>query len=245
MIFLMFNQLKVLTKSYLLFAIIFLGGCLQTPSYKSGGKDKFVLDYPINRFEDTIKRFEKEDNETVIEKDVVVFYGSSSFAFWRNIKYDLSPIKVLNRGFGGSTIPELIHYASRTILKYQPSKIVIYCGENDLSGGGVVKTPEQVLDSYKELTTIIYKKFPKVKVYFVSMKPSVARKALWPSFVRSNQLIEEYTKKTKNQFYIDISKVMMNEKGEIDGSIFTKDSLHMNPLGYERWTNVIKPILMK
>ncbi len=58
-------------------------------------------------------------------------------------------LPIINRGFGGSTFPEVIHYADRTIFKYHPKTVVIYC-ENDMFGKKT-KTPEQVRDAYVKL----------------------------------------------------------------------------------------------
>jgi len=57
----------------------------------------------------------------------IVFAGSSSFFFWKNIKQDLAPLNVINRGFGGSTLPEVLYFANRSIIKYKPNAVVIYC----------------------------------------------------------------------------------------------------------------------
>lgn len=238
-----FKQFYMSSKKLILLLISFCMACRPVPQYSGNLAADYSPDYQIDRFETTIKKFEIEDSLKAIPKDAVVLYGSSSFVFWKTAKADLSPLTIINRGFGGSTIPELTHYAERTILKYKPKSILIYGGENDLSDQKI-KTPEQVLDSYKQLTALIFNKLPETQIYFISMKPSIARKALWPTMKRGNNLIKAYSKR-KNLHYIDISKVMMKADGQIDGSIFTKDSLHMNAKGYERWTTVIKPILMK
>ncbi len=76
----------------------------------------FEPDYALDRFEAEIKKFEKEDTEKSFKKGEVLFYGSSSWRIWKDIKTDLAPLPVLNRGFGGSTIPELTHYVERVVF---------------------------------------------------------------------------------------------------------------------------------
>jgi lysophospholipase L1-like esterase len=230
------------SKKILFLIPIICFACRPIPQYTSNLAADYSPDYKIDRFEKSIKAFEKEDS-LGITQDAVVLYGSSSFFYWKTSKADLSPATSINRGFGGSTIPELIHYAERTIFKYNPKKILIYGGENDLSDPKI-KTPEQVLDSYRQLTAMIAQRLPNAQVYFVSMKPSIARKALWPTMQRGNALIKAYSKH-KNLHYIDITQTMLKPDGEIDGSIFTKDSLHMNAKGYARWTKIIQPIVGK
>ncbi len=230
------------SKKVLLVLFVCCLSCRPVPKYSGNLAADYTPDYQLDRFEKSILGFEKEDS-LGIAQDAVVLYGSSSFYFWKTAKADLAPTKIINRGFGGSTIPELIQYADRTIFKYNPKKILIYGGENDLSTEKV-KTPEQVLDSYKQLTAMIFERLPKIQIYFVSMKPSIARKALWPTIQRGNALIKAYSKH-KNLHFIDITQTMLKADGEIDGSIFIKDSLHMNAKGYARWTKIIKPIVEK
>lgn len=205
--------------------------------------EKFVPDYDINRFENEIKNYEKQDAEIGLDKlqGQILLYGSSSFRLWKTFKEDLSPLPVINHGFGGSTFPELTNYVHRMVIPYKPKTLVVYC-END-PFGKKPKSPEQVFDAFGEFVTIVRNKLPKTKIYYVSMKPSPSRRKQWETTTRTNQMIEAYIKKHKNMAYIDISKVMMKPDGSFDGSIFVGDSLHMNANGYKLWTGVIKPIL--
>ena len=157
---------------------------------------------------------------------------------WDSLSVDFAPIPVLNHGFGGSTLPEVIHYADRIIFKSQPELIVLYCGENDISEGA---SAQEVLDSYKKLDELISQKLPESHVIYISMKPSLARWNLWNPYKKGNALIQNYLKDKKNRHYIDCSEVMLNENNLPEGSIFIQDGLHMNKDGYERWTNLIRP----
>ena len=58
-----------------------------------------------------------------------------------------------------------------------------------------------------------------------------------------NAAAENYSKTHKKMAYIDITKVMYLPNGQVNGSLFLKDSLHMNLEGYKLWTGVLKPIL--
>ena len=199
-------------------------------------------DYALNRSEKSIEEFEKKDAEKMPAPGGIVFTGSSSFTKWQSAAEDLAPLPIINRGFGGSTLPEVIHYADRTILKYHPKTVVIYC-ENDMFGSKK-KTPEQVRDAYVTLTKLIRKSEPNVLLYGISLKPSPSRWASREDVKKANQLIQDFIKTDKKHKYIDVWPVMI-KNGRPDGSIFLKDSLHMNEEGYRRWTKLIKPILQK
>jgi lysophospholipase L1-like esterase len=199
-------------------------------------------DYDVTRSEGAIKEFEKKDAESMPAPGGIVFTGSSSFTKWPNAYKDLAPLPIINRGFGGSTLPEVIYYADRTITKYKPKTVVIYC-ENDMFGKKP-KSPEQVRDAYVTLVKKIREKQPEVQIYGVSLKPSPSRWAKREDVIKANQLIQDFIKKDKNHHYIDVWPVML-KNGRPDGAIFVSDSLHMNEEGYKRWTKVFRPILEK
>src|SRR5690606_15634974 len=102
---------------------------------------------------------------------------------------------ILNRGFGGSTLPDLIRYADDIIIPYQPKQILIYCGDNDLASSDEV-TPEIVLERFKELHQIIREHLgKKVSIVYVAIKPSVSRQHLMPKMDKANKLIKKFLKK--------------------------------------------------
>ena len=219
---------------------IALSGC-HKPNY-TALSTPWQPDYSLDRSESSIEAFEKKDSDNMPASGGILFTGSSSFTKWLNAAEDLAPLPIINRGFGGSTLPEVIYYADRTIFKYHPKTVVIYC-ENDMFGTKE-KSPEQTRDAYVELTRQIHKNEPKAFIYGISLKPSPSRWAKRSDTERANKLIQDFIKTDRRHQYIDIWPVML-KNGRPDGSIFLKDSLHMNEEGYRRWTKVLKPILEK
>ena len=84
-------------------------------------------------FYDEIQSFRKQDSVSMPAKNSILFVGSSSFRMWTNIKEDFRMHSVINRGFGGSSLPDVIRYADQIIFPYQPAQVIIYCGDNDLA----------------------------------------------------------------------------------------------------------------
>jgi lysophospholipase L1-like esterase len=197
----------------------------------------------LHRYDDEIRKFELEDSISGIRKEAILFTGSSSIRLWKTLEADMAPLKVLNRGFGGSTLPEVTYYADRIILPYKPNIIVLYCGENDISNDQT--TSEQVLQSFKEFHKYLRKNLPKTQLYYVSMKPSVSRWKYWQKVNEANLKIEAFIKKHKNYHYIDTATKMLDSDGMVFQDIFIADNLHMNEKGYAIWTEVIKPELEK
>jgi len=215
--------------------LLFIGVCLAASQLFAQNK--------LDRYNAEIRKFEVEDSISGIKTGAVLFAGSSSIRMWKTLEADMAPIKVLNRGFGGSTIPEVTHYADRIILPYHPSILVLYCGENDISNDET--TSDEVLKRFKEFNKYIRKNLPKTQLYYISMKPSVSRWKYWPKINEANRKIEAFIKKRKKYHYIDTASKMLDDNGIVFQDIFIKDNLHMNEKGYAIWTEVIKPEIEK
>ncbi|MBL7727787.1 MAG: hypothetical protein JNM68_08880, partial [Dinghuibacter sp.] len=80
-----------------------------------------------------IRAFKKQDSLTPPPANAILFVGSSSFTNWTNVHEYFPGKTIINRGFGGSSLTDLIRYAGDVIVPYNPKQIVIYCGENDFA----------------------------------------------------------------------------------------------------------------
>src|SRR5687767_4486166 len=89
-------------------------------------------------FADDIAAFKKQDSIKFPAKNSILFIGSSSFTMWNDIRNYFPGYPIINRAFGGSSLPDLIRYASKIVFPYKPKQIVIYCGENDLAASDTV-----------------------------------------------------------------------------------------------------------
>src|SRR6478672_10662870 len=115
-----------------------------------------------------IQNFQKQDAAKPPAQHAILFVGSSSFTKWTDVSDYFPGYNIINRGFGGSTLPDVIRFAPETILKYHPKQVVIYCGDNDLASSDAV-TPLMVLDRFKKLFYIIRKNEPKANIAYVSI----------------------------------------------------------------------------
>jgi len=198
---------------------------------------------PISdRFEGEIQKFEALDKENDFTKNGIVFTGSSSIRMWSTLEKDMEGLPVLNRGFGGATNPEVIHFAPRYLFQHQPQIIVYYSGENDISEGA---KPAAVLATFQQFLKLVKANSPNTKIVYISMKPSVSRWHLWDKFVQGEVLMKTFIDNRKDIEYMDSSLSMLDENGEVKTDIFIEDNLHMNAKGYEGWTNQLLPILKK
>ncbi len=192
-------------------------------------------------FIDEIHAFKKQDSLTVPEKNGNLFVGSSSLRMWKNIREDLAGYKVINRGFGGSSLPDVIRYVNEIIFPYQPRQVLIYCGENDLAASDTVSA-ELVAGRFKQLFSLIRNRWHKIPIVFISIKPSPSRMHLIPKMEAANRMISNFLHQQHNTKFIDVFSLMM-VNGKPDETLFLEDQLHMNAKGYAIWTKAIRPYL--
>lgn len=195
-----------------------------------------------NKFENDVKTFEKADLEKPVpKKDLIVFTGSSSIVRWESLLTDFPDKKVINRGFGGSTTPDLIHFVDRVVNVYQPKQVFIYEGDNDLASSQ--RTPAQVLADFKTLFALIRKKSKHTRISFISIKPSPSRKHLLDAQRLTNNSIKDFLKTQPNTDFVDVFSAMLKPNNEFMPELYVSDSLHMTPAGYKIWANVISPFI--
>ena len=195
-------------------------------------------------FYEEIQQFKKQDSVHFPAKQAILFVGSSSFRKWTDLQDYFPAYTIINRGFGGSTLPDVIRYTNDIIFPYQPKQIIIYCGENDLASADSISSA-MVFDRFKQLFLLIRAHLPGVPIAFVSMKPSPSREKLWPKMIAGNSLIEKYLKEQKHTAFIDVYHAMFNTDGTVMKDIFIEDNLHMNAKGYAIWQKIIAPYLLK
>ena len=190
-----------------------------------------------------IRTFQKSDSIQKPPKKAIVFVGSSSFRMWKDVQEDFPNHKVINRGFGGSSLPHVIEYADEIVIPYKPKQVVIYCGENDFMADTV--TSEIVVDRFRKLFTLLRQEIPRARITFVSMKPSPSRQRLMTEIAAANESIRDFLNDQRRASYVDIWKAMLNEQGEPRPELFLKDMLHMNEQGYTIWQTALEPHLVK
>jgi lysophospholipase L1-like esterase len=192
------------------------------------------------RFENEIKEMVAGDT-AVKRKKLILFTGSSSIRFWKDLTTDFPKHNVLNRGFGGSEMAELVYYTDQLIVSYHPTKVFIYEGDNDIFLG---RSTEDILASAEKILARLRAQLPsRVKIIFISAKPSVSRWHLKGKYVAFNTRLKQWTLTQKNVLYADVWSPMLDAQGEVRRDLFIADNLHMNRKGYDIWKSVIGKFL--
>jgi lysophospholipase L1-like esterase len=195
-------------------------------------------------YAEDIQAFKKQDSTDFPKPKGILFIGSSSFTNWKDVQEYFPSRRVINRGFGGATLPDVIRYADDIIFPYNPKQIIIYCGENDLASHDSI-TPAIVFQRFKELYSIIRSKLPKVPIVYIGMKPSPSRRNIFGKVMVANGSIRDFLNERPGDFFIDVYYPMLLKNSEPNGALFTEDSLHMNADGYKLWKSLLEPYLVK
>lgn len=193
-----------------------------------------------NRFRQEIENL-ITTNKSVSRDKLIVFTGSSSIKMWSSLKESFPKHNVVNMGFGGSDMSELLYFTDEIITPFSPKQVFIYEGDNDIAKG---KKTDEILSSADGVVKKIRQKLPDVPLVFISAKPSVRRWELRDEYVAYNKALEAWTKNQKNVGYADVWSPMLKKDGMVREDLFIEDKLHMNEKGYEIWQKVLKKFLI-
>lgn len=176
----------------------------------------------------------REKNLPIYEP--VVFYGSSSIRLWDTLVQDFAGERVVNLGFGGSTMEACAYFFERLVVPYNPRSLVLYAGDNDLGDG---KSPERVERTYQMLSDKVQRFLGPIPFAYLSIKDSPARHYLAESIVRTNSLIKQEHLSRPGRIYIDVFSRMRTADGEPRPELYQPDGLHLSPEGYTIWRQAL------
>jgi lysophospholipase L1-like esterase len=169
----------------------------------------------------------------------IVFVGSSSIRLW-DLEKSFPEMSALNRGFGGSEIPDSVNHVDLLVIRHKPRTVIFYAGDNDIANG---RTPQQVFGDYKSFVDRVHAALPQARIAFIGIKPSIQRWALIDKIRAANALVREFAASDDRLGYIDVDGPMLGWDEKPRKDLFVQDGLHMTPKGYELWTVLVRPFL--
>ncbi|MBU2945193.1 GDSL-type esterase/lipase family protein [Zobellia uliginosa] len=179
---------------------------------------------------------QKYDSLYDASRESIVFTGSSSIRVWNDLQERFPDHQVINSGFGGSQAVDLLQFTNDLILNYQPKKVFIYEGDNDIQSK---KRPKEIISTISQIRDLIFENNPQTEIVFISAKPSISRWKLRRKYKRLNRKMEKMTLTDGRLKYVDVWKPML-EGRKVKQDIFVSDGLHMNSKGYEIWYTELK-----
>lgn len=192
------------------------------------------------RFQQEVKALQEKYPPEHHQGPSYLFTGSSSIRLWKELTELPSDQPILNLGFGGSRADDLNRHLDALVLAYNPSKIFIYEGDNDLADGIISL---QIINEFFGMTQRIHEKFPDSKIYILSPKPSILRWNLKSEYQELNSLLKTFAEGQPYLEYVDLWASLLNEQDEPNPAFFASDNLHLNEDGYKQWNKIILPYL--
>jgi lysophospholipase L1-like esterase len=214
--------------NYRHFVVLFL---LLTSAWASAAKPADPA-----RFEKDILAFEAADAAKAPPKGAVLFVGASNIRRWQSLPERFKKTPVINRAFGGSQLSDVVHYAERCVIKYQPKQIYLSAGGNDIHAG---RTPEEVLASFDAFVAKVKTALPKTAIAFISIPPAASRWSEVEQVKQANALIATSCAK-KGVDFIEVFSLLLGADGQPRPELYVEDKLHLSEAGYDVVTSAIR-----
>jgi lysophospholipase L1-like esterase len=189
-------------------------------------------------YELAVREFQEADRANTPAPGQIVFTGSSSIRAWTTLEADMAPWPVLNRGFGGSKTGEVLIVMDRIVLAYEPGAIVYYCGDNDLAETNTDSAA--AAQGFITFCERVHAERPGTPIFYISIKPSLARWGNWPAMKRANEMVAGYAATHDLVTYMDMSTCLLGPDGTPDPNMYVADGLHLSPAAYAKWTKIVR-----
>jgi lysophospholipase L1-like esterase len=196
----------------------------------------------VARFEKQVAAYEAQDRVAAPPKGAILFAGDSQFFRWQSIHEDLPGYTLVNRGIDSFQFRDLLRYADRIVIPYQPRLIVLHVGGNDVHNG---RTPAQVLDDFKAFVGVVRAKLPGVPVVYSSITPGPGRWDEAPQRQEANRMIREFVAHERDLKFVDLWDAMLTPDGKPREDIWVADRVHPNHAGYLIRVQLTRPLLGK
>ena len=193
-----------------------------------------LVGYPQTEhpFSESVKDLsQKYDSIYDPSKETIVFTGSSSIRFWTSLEQSFPEHQIINTGFGGSQASDLLFFVDELVLKYNPTQVFIYEGDNDL---WEKKRPNEIIRTTSEIINRIKEKDRHTQIVLISAKPSMIRWPMRGKYKRLNRKLKRLSLSDPTLAFADVWYPML-DKRKLMTDIFIEDGLHMNQKGYDIW----------
>lgn len=195
------------------------------------------------QWEAEIARFERLDAEADGPLDAILFTGSSSIRLWGSLPEDMAPHRVLARGFGGSTIRDVVHYADRILANHRPRAVVLFVA-NDIQGGPQEdRSAEVIAADFGTFVDRVHLRHSSTPIFIVAITPTARRWNAWPRIQLLNKELARLCDSRTNAIFIPTSDLFLNADDLPDQAMFQPDQLHLSTAGYAKWAKRIRSYL--
>jgi lysophospholipase L1-like esterase len=176
------------------------------------------------------------------DQDGIVFVGDSITEGWATLEQDFAGlgVKVVNRGIGGDTTPNLLYRLQADVLDLHPRAMVVLIGTNDL---GQHTGAEDIADNLRVFHQRVRAAYPAIPVAWCFVMPRKGDDT-YPDRIKAlNTLIAAIAAQDRGVTLCDTFSPLALPDGSSNPEDFVPDRLHLNPAGYAVWRSVLYPIV--
>lgn len=176
------------------------------------------------------------------DQHAIVFVGDSITQGWHTLKKDFADlgVKVVNRGIGGDTTPNLVYRLQDDVLSLHPRALVILIGTNDL---GEHTSPKQIADNCAELLERIRAAYPTIPIAWCRVMPRRGDDTYPERIHELNARLEKLVASDPKITLCDTFTPLAQPDGTSIPEDFVPDRLHLNAAGYTVWHAALLPII--
>lgn len=176
------------------------------------------------------------------DQDGIVFVGDSITEGWKTLEADFAdlPLKVVNRGIGGDTTPNLLFRLQDDVLDLHPRALVMMIGTNDL---GEHTAPADIADNLKKVLQQIRAAYPQIPIAWCLVMPRKGDDTFPKRIRKLNTLIAKIAGSDPGVTLCDTFAPLALPDGSSKPEDFVPDRLHLNAAGYAVWRAVLDPVL--
>lgn len=191
------------------------------------------------------KNNNKIEQVKVITDQNIVFFGDS-ITYGYNINEFFPNTNVINSGINGNRTSDLISRIDNDVYRYNPSKVIVLIGINDLAAG---ISQDDITNNIQTIINGIKLNRSYSKIYIESVYPINRNVFDSKGFTFnkdiSNDTIKELNTKIESLCiendvtYINVYDSLTDVDGNLKES-YTKEGLHLTDLGYFKVTKVLE-----
>ena len=189
-----------------------------------------------DRWKSRVEQMLAQDAANPPAKEGILFAGSATIAGW-DLKHYFPEYRTINRGIGGSMISETTYYADQLIVPARPSTIVFYSGDNDTGYG---MPTEMIADNFRAFVAKIHAALPDTQMVVLSIRPSIARQAVWDAVCAANDRLKAIAAADKQLQFVDLNPLLLGSDGKPRSELLRSDRHHLNQQGFDLVSPVVK-----
>ena len=220
------NKILIAIIVLLILTVLVLLGMTYTlySNYNKLDSENKNLNKEVSRLNNEIAELKKEEEPVKYKQ---VFVGDSLIKNY-NLSASFNGYEVVNSGKEDLTSKELLDSLNTMVFNYNPNKVFISVGLNDLTDN-----KDTLVSNIKEIVRKIKERDTNIEIYVFSLVP------LNSSDLDSIKSINKELSELSNIKYIDIYEILMEKNGDTISPLYSDNKKELNAKGYEVLTEAL------